>query len=111
MRLSAELLVTDHEELHSMTPADFFAEKDRKLISKSIGIVIKELHVKQEAYLVLKDHRQIPYEFMGSVIKDHHGNVSGFAGMARDITERKKVEQKIIKAKRNGRTPLMPSQN
>ncbi|MGO9377018.1 MAG: PAS domain S-box protein [Dissulfurispiraceae bacterium] len=89
-----------YEELHSMTPTDFFAEKDRKLISKSIGIVLKEGHVKQEAYLVLKDHRQIPYEFLGSVIKDHYGNNSGFAGMARDITERKKIEQKIINAKK-----------
>ena len=89
-----------HEELHSMTPTDFFAEKDRKRISKSMGIVLKEGHAKQEAYLVLKDSRQIPYEFMGSMIKDHHGNISGLAGMARDITERKKIEQKIINAKK-----------
>jgi len=89
-----------HEELHSMTPTDFFAEKDRNRISKSVGIVLKEGRTKQEAYLVLKNSRQIPYEFMGSVIKDHHGNISGFAGMARDITERKKVEQKIINAKK-----------
>ncbi len=89
-----------YEELHSMPPTDFFAEKDRKRISKSIGIVLNEGRAKQDAYLLLKDHRQIPYEFMGSVLKDHHSNISGFAGMARDITERKKIEQKIINAKK-----------
>ena len=89
-----------HEELYSMTPKDFFTEEDRKRISKAIRIVLKDGFSKQEANLILKDRRQIPYEFTGSVIKGHHGNISGFAGTGRDITERKKIEQKIINAKK-----------
>ncbi|MCX5683037.1 MAG: response regulator, partial [Planctomycetota bacterium] len=52
-----------------------------------------------EAELLLKNGRTIPYEFNGSLLKDDKGNVLGFCGTGRDLSERKRAEQEIKQAK------------
>ncbi|MCX5719117.1 MAG: PAS domain S-box protein, partial [Nitrospirae bacterium] len=80
-------------ELSSKKPTDLFLGEDVQRISESIERMWKEGSSKAEAKLVLKDGRQVPYEFTGSILKDSKGNIIGFSGIGRDLTERKQTEK------------------
>ncbi|MBA4348910.1 MAG: hypothetical protein C0415_02840 [Thermodesulfovibrio sp.] len=45
--------------------------------------------------MVLKDGRQVPYEFAGSILKDSKDNIIAFSGIGRDITKRKRAEAEL----------------
>jgi PAS domain S-box-containing protein len=45
-----------------------------------------------EYEMVTRDRRKIPIEVSSSVIRDNQGNLTGFAGVSRDISERKATE-------------------
>lgn len=85
------------EELSSKKPADFFSGEDARRISGAVEKIFKEGRAKQEANFVLKDGRQIPYEFTGSILKDGSGNIIGFSGTGRDLTDRKMAEAELQK--------------
>jgi two-component system cell cycle sensor histidine kinase/response regulator CckA len=84
------------QELSSMKPMDFFLDEDVPRINESIERIYKEGTSKVTANFVLKDGRQIPCEFSGSLLKDGKGNVIGFSGTGRDITERKRAEKERV---------------
>jgi len=85
------------QELSSKKATDFFSGEDIQRIAEVIERIYKEGTSKIEANFVLKDGRRIPCEFTGSILKDGKGNIIGFSGTGRDITERKKGEA-IVKA-------------
>jgi PAS domain S-box-containing protein len=81
------------QELPSKKPIDFFLGEDIQRIAEAVERIYKEGTSKTEANFVLKDGRQIPCEFTGSILKDSKGNIIGFSGTGRDITERKRAEE------------------
>lgn len=83
------------QELAFKKVTDFFSGKDVERISKAIERMLSVGSDKQEADLILKDGRRIPYEFTGSVLKDSQGNRIGFSGTGRDLSERKEAESKV----------------
>ena len=85
------------QELSSKKPMNFFLGEDIQRIAEAVERIYKEGTAKTEANFVLKDGRQILCEFTGSILKDDKGNIIGFSGTARDITERKHAEQLLIK--------------
>ena len=79
-------------ELLEMGPTDFFAGEDVERIAASVEEMIETGAARTEADLVMKDGRQVPYEFRGRVLTDADGDVFGFCGVARDISERRERE-------------------
>lgn len=92
------------EELARMSPLEFFAGEDATLIKKAIETIFIVGYAKQEAKFILKDRRQIPYEFTGSLLRDHQGRIIGFTGTGRDITRRKLAEEELKKSEEKFRT-------
>jgi len=86
------------QELSSKKPTDFFLGEDIQRIAESVERIYKEGTSKVEANFVLKDGRQIPCEFTGSILKDSRGNIIGFSGTGRDITERKAQKEALNKS-------------
>jgi PAS domain S-box-containing protein len=88
------------QELSSKKPIDFFLGEDIQRIAEAVERIYKEGSSKVEANFVIKDGRQIPCEFTGSVLKDIKGNIIGFSGTGRDLTERKQMEEDLRSAKK-----------
>ena len=83
------------EELSSMKPTAFFLKEDIQQIEEAVNRIIKEGYASTEASAVTKDGKHIPFEFIGSLLKDYKGIPIGICGIGRDITERKMLEEKI----------------
>jgi PAS domain S-box-containing protein len=83
------------QELFSKKPTDFFLGEDIQRITETIERMYKEGTSKTDANFVLKDGRRIPCEFTSSILKDSKGNIIGFSGTGRDLTERKKAEEAL----------------
>jgi len=86
------------QELSLKKPTDFFLGEDIQHIAEAVERIYKEGSSKVEANFVIKDGRQIPYEFTGSMLKDSKGNIIGFSGTGRDLTERKRAEGALEEA-------------
>jgi PAS domain S-box-containing protein len=85
----------DEQELASKKPADFFSGEDSDRVAENIERIYREGTAKVEASFITKDGRQILCEFNGSTLKDARGNLIGFSGTGRDISERKRDEQAL----------------
>ena len=82
------------QELSSKQPTDFFSGQDIQRISEAIERIWKDGTSQQDAMFVLKDGTQLPYEFTGSILRDGAGDIIGFSGTGRDLTERKRTEKR-----------------
>jgi len=82
-------------EITSMKPVDFFGEGDADRIKAAIQKAVKDGSVSIEAEVVTKDRQKIPSEITGSLLKDTKGNPIGISGVSRDITARKRAEERI----------------
>ena len=83
-------------ELREMDPLEFVAPEHRDRIADAITRILEgSEHVDVEADLLTKDGRRIPYEFNSAPITDDSGTVLGFAGIGRDVTERKDREREL----------------
>ena len=85
----------DDLELASMKPTDFFSGVDIQRIVDSIEKTYREGTSKVEADFILKDGRKVSCEFTASMLKDGTGEIIGFSGTGRDITERKSAEEAL----------------
>jgi PAS domain S-box-containing protein len=83
-------------EIALMKATDFFLKDDIARVSGAIGKAVKEGSASVDAMLVTKDGRQIPYEFRASLLRDQTGNLIGISGVGRDLTERNKLEAKLL---------------
>ena len=74
----------------------FVAKKDQQKVKTSMKNVLKTSSVTSVEYVALnKEGNEFPAEFSASVIKDASDNPIGFVTIIKDITERKKAEERI----------------
>jgi len=92
-----------NEEISLMQPIDFFSGEDVQRVIDNIGIVLQEGHVSNQASVVTKEGKSIPYEFTGDLFRDHEGNPLSICVVGRDITERVHAEKAVQKSKEKHR--------
>ena len=84
------------EEISTMkTPDSYYDENDLKQAVIAVEKIIEEGEALIEMNLITKDGRPIPFEYLGSSIIDDDGNLKYIIAIGRDITEKKKIEQKL----------------
>jgi len=84
------------EEVDAMRTADFFSAEDHEKLSAAMESVARTGEAqKLELHLVTKDGRKIPFELIGSLIRDSDGNALGIAGIGRDISDRRRAEEAL----------------
>ena len=81
------------EEVARMHPLDFFAEKDKQLLTEKIAEVFKKGESSVEAAFVAKNGSATPYFFTGKRLT--YNGTPCLVGMGIDVTERKAAEQAL----------------
>ncbi len=67
--------------------------------------VLEKGYVKgREYHIITKDGGRVPVEMSAAIMKDADGKPIGFVGISRDITERKKAEEKLTESENKFRT-------
>ncbi|WP_169302418.1 PAS domain S-box protein [Halorientalis salina] len=85
----------DEDELAGKHVLDFVPDADQELIWDAIEEVYDDSVERRETRLVTKGGREIPYEFSAAPIVDEGGELFGFAGVGRDISDRKARERRL----------------
>ena len=100
----AALTMTDfskREELIGKSAFEFIAEKDRQKIIENLKKTLEQGSVKNIEYTcITRNGKEFPAELSASVIRDASGKPVAFVGIMKDITERKLMEQKLLKSER-----------
>jgi len=82
----------DDDEIATMNPLEFIAEADRSEVAASLrDVAVGEIET-VEADFLTADGERIPYQFSGSPITDSDGEVIGFAGAGRDVSDYREHE-------------------
>jgi two-component system NtrC family sensor kinase len=85
----------------------FVAKKDRKKVRETMKNVRKAGPLINVEYTALnKDGYEFPAEFSASAIKDQSGNPTGCVTIIKDITERKRREDKLYKSETKNKAIL-----
>ncbi|ELZ27438.1 PAS sensor protein [Halosimplex carlsbadense 2-9-1] len=83
-------------DIATMGPLDFVAAEDRDRVTESLREVDREsVPDAVEADLVTRDGKRVPYEFNGAPITDEDGDVVGFAGVGRDVSDYRDHEETL----------------
>jgi len=82
------------EQLRGRSALDFFVEADRPRVAAAISTAFAEGYGEVEALLVGDGGALVPHHFSGVPLRDEHGNVLGLTGVGRDMTERRRAEQR-----------------
>jgi len=92
-----ELLGYDPEEIIGKTPFDLMTPEDAKRVAAEFGAVVEAQKPfdRLENVNMHKDGRIVLLETSGVPIFDAGGKFQGYRGIDRDITERKKMEQRL----------------
>ncbi|HEV8715026.1 MAG TPA: PAS domain S-box protein, partial [Candidatus Binatia bacterium] len=86
----------DEEDLIGKSAFELIVPEDREKAFTGMGEVLEKGYVRrQEYHVVSKNGGNIAVEMSVSLIKDAKGRPIGFAGINRDITERKRAEEEI----------------
>ena len=90
------------DELIGLNYTDLFELKELGMITSVFTDVSQTgVSAKLEEWVILKSSKKKKYvEFSISSIKDEDNKVSGFRGLIRDITEKEKLEQELIRARK-----------
>ncbi|MHB0956302.1 MAG: PAS domain S-box protein [Pirellulaceae bacterium] len=98
------------QELSSKQLTDFFSGQDISRIFEAIERIWTAGTSHEEANFVIKNGAQLPYEFTGSRLTDGAGNTIGFCGTGRDVTDRKRIEERFKLDESRAKTLLELSQ-
>jgi len=90
---------TDEEIAEMVTPDSYYSPKDLERVSSSIQNIMETGTDTIELELIRKDGRKVPTEYKVSAIKDEEGKPKYFISIGRDITDRKRAEKELLKAK------------
>ncbi|QPV61465.1 GAF domain-containing protein [Halosimplex litoreum] len=86
----------DSGEIATMGALDFVAVADRARVAEALGdIGAESAPGAVEADLVTRDGEAVPYEFNGAPITDADGEVVGFAGVGRDVSDYRDHEETL----------------
>lgn len=89
--------------------SELVGQSAEKIFGTGLAALIKTMTEKgalgnQETVYYKKDGRPVPILFSGSAVKGADGAVAGIVVIARDITERKQMEDELVKAKQAAET-------
>ena len=88
------------EELDEMQPWDLFPSDERAPLKHAISDILdNESNERFEGHLLTSSGETIPYEFSSAPFYDGGGEVAGFVGVGRDITERREREATLTRFK------------
>ena len=92
-----DILGYNPEEVIGKTPFDFMLSEEVKRIGEKFSAIVasKKPFANLENVNLHKDKRQVVLETSGIPVLDAHGDLLGYRGIDRDITERKKAEEEI----------------
>ncbi|MFB6281805.1 MAG: PAS domain S-box protein, partial [Haloferacaceae archaeon] len=82
-------------EIAEMGPADFFPEDHAGRVADAVREVFETGSATVRADYLTADGERIPYEFTGTRLTGPDGEVLGFAGTGRDLTERIEYERRL----------------
>ncbi|WP_135305808.1 sensor histidine kinase [Haloarcula amylovorans] len=95
-----ELFGLSDAELDGMLPAEFFEEADRPAVEAAMTDIFETGETLVEAWAETTQGR-VRFELTGRLLAEEDGSVLGFAGVGRDVTDRR--EQAWHLAKQNER--------
>jgi len=83
-------------DIETMEPTDFVPEAAHDRVRDAIARILEDgERITVEAPFVTADGDRIPYEFTGGPITNDRGEVTGFTGVGRDVSERKARERRL----------------
>jgi PAS domain S-box-containing protein len=86
----------DKRDLTGKNSLELIAPEEREKALEAMREVLEKGYVKgKEYHIITKDGSQILVEMNSATMKDMDGKPIGFVGISRDITERKRMEQKL----------------
>ncbi|MGA9388760.1 MAG: PAS domain S-box protein, partial [Candidatus Bathyarchaeia archaeon] len=84
----------DKADLIGKSTFDLIVPEEREKALEGMKKALKEDHVKSQEYVVVtKQGSRLSVELTSTLMKDGEGKPTGFVGIVRDITERKKAEK------------------
>ncbi|MFX1515387.1 MAG: PAS domain S-box protein [Promethearchaeota archaeon] len=97
---AAKLYGGKETELIGKSAFDFIVPVDRLRALENINLLLTRGNIRNIEYsMIKKDGSTYPADLSVAVISDREGNPTNFLGILRDITERKKAEEKLIRQK------------
>ena len=97
---AAKLYGGSESELIGKNAFDFIVPEDRVRALENINILLSKGNIRNIEYtMIKKDGRTYSADLSVAVISDSEGNPTNFLGVLRDITERKKAEERLIRQK------------
>ncbi len=91
----------DKKEIIGINASELVADRDRKRAIKDSIAALKTNQTGLAEYkLTTKGGTLIDGEFCTAVIRDHSGDPTGFIGISRDISDRKRMEEKLRETER-----------
>ncbi|MDY6817370.1 MAG: PAS domain S-box protein [Halobacteriales archaeon] len=82
-------------EIEDMAPTDFFPEDEQAHIADGVQEIFETGSAIRRADYLTKDGDRIPYEFSGVRLTDSDGEIIGFVGVGRDITDQLAKERQL----------------
>jgi PAS domain S-box-containing protein len=89
------------EELIGKSAFELIAKKDRQKAFEGLKRTVQQGLMRNIEYtFATKNGREFPAELSVSVVRDASGNPIGFVAITSDITERKRMEQQLVRSER-----------
>jgi len=86
---------TDKEILSMKAPDSYYNQEDLEKAEKAIRNAIETGNTTVLMELITKEGKKIPFEYLGSVITDDHGDINYIVSVGRNITQRIQAEEEI----------------
>ncbi len=94
------------DELIGKSALELLSPKEHKKAPMLLETIWKEGSIKNQEVILTKNGKEFPAEASASVIKNAAGNTIGLVFITKDITERKKIEEKLRASEKHFREAL-----